>query len=87
MCCGAGVVTSLVTEFAELDSLEKVLMALAENDANATTSVLLTTALQAVDVMLPLNYKSTGSCTVILPSEICWCLPLTPATATRSRSN
>ena len=85
MCCGAGVVTSLVTEFAELDSLEKVLMALAENDANATTSVLLTTALQAVDVMLQVQEYKIVHCD--LASEICWCLPLTPATATRSRSN
>ena len=66
MCCGAGVVTSLVTEFAELGSLEKVLMALTENDANAMTSVLLTTALQAVDVMLQLQEYKIVHCDLAL---------------------
>jgi len=66
LCCGAGVVTSLVTEFAELGSLEKVLMALTENDANAMTSVLLTTALQAVDVMLQLQEYKIVHCDLAL---------------------
>jgi len=56
----------LVTEFAGLGSLEKVLMALTENDANAMTSVLLTTALQAVDVMLQLQEYKIVHCDLAL---------------------
>jgi serine/threonine protein kinase len=48
-------VSSLVTEFADLGSLDNVLMSLEERGENATAAVLLTAALQTSEAMLQLQ--------------------------------
>jgi serine/threonine protein kinase len=54
MCSDRGDVTSLVTEFAQLGSLDNVLAAAEERDEKATSEVLLTAAMQTLDAMLQL---------------------------------
>jgi len=49
-----GSVTSLVTEFAKLGSLDQVLVLAEERDERATSQVLLTAAMQALDGMMQL---------------------------------
>jgi large subunit ribosomal protein L40e len=51
---GSGTVTNLVTEYGELGSLKHVLSGMEERGERATTSVLLTAAMQTLDAMLQL---------------------------------
>ena len=59
-------VSSLVTEFAELGSLDNVLMSLEERGENATAAVLLTAALQTLEAMLQLQEFQIVHCDLAL---------------------
>jgi secreted trypsin-like serine protease len=65
-CSDSGVVTSLVTEFAELGSLDHVLSDLSERDQSATADVLLTAAMQVLDGMLQLQEHKIVHCDLAL---------------------
>ena len=54
-CIDSGDVTSLVTEFAELGSLDHVLSNLSDRHESARAHVLLTAAMQVLDEMLQLQ--------------------------------
>ena len=62
----SGVVTSLVTEFAELGSLDHVLTKLNKSRESATTDVLLTAAMQVLDGMLQLQEHKIVHCDLAL---------------------
>jgi hypothetical protein len=66
MCSDDGPFTEFVTEFAELGSLDNVLMSLEEDGRRATTNVVLTCALQVVDAMLVLQEHKIVHCDVAL---------------------
>jgi len=59
-------VSCLVTEFAELGSLDNVLMSLEERGENATAAVLLTAALQTLEAMLQLQEFQIVHCDLAL---------------------
>ena len=59
-------VSSLVTEFADLGSLDNVLMSLEERGENATAAVLLTAALQTLEAMLQLQEFQIVHCDLAL---------------------
>jgi len=62
----SGNVSSLVTEFAELGSLDNVLMSLEERGENATAAVLLTAAIQTLEAMLQLQEFQIVHCDLAL---------------------
>jgi hypothetical protein len=65
-CSESGAVTSLVTEFAELGSLDHVLNNLSESHESATADVLLTAAMQVLDGMLQLQEHKIVHCDLAL---------------------
>jgi serine/threonine protein kinase len=65
-CSDLGAVTSLVTEFAELGSLDHVLNNLSEIHESATADVLLTAAMQVLDGMLQLQEHKIVHCDLAL---------------------
>jgi hypothetical protein len=62
----SGAVTSLVTEYAELGSLDHVLTNLSERHDGATSDVLLTAAMQVLDGMLQLQEHKIVHCDLAL---------------------
>jgi serine/threonine protein kinase len=62
----SGTVTSLVTEFAELGSLDHVLTNLNQSRESATADVLLTAAMQVLDGMLQLQEHKIVHCDLAL---------------------